>query len=480
MKTYIFFSVHDELFHRVAEVMRARGITAFSGFAWGKQQEEALRGRGIEYDPLVVFTRDMLPKIDDGQPPDLDWLAQRERDLGVSFQRMLAAERHLLEGRTFTEIMRMAEVVLREIAANYDRIKPDFVLSTDIACFVSYAHFALARERGIPFWCVGSGRMPQRISVYSAGAQRWERYESLVAELGQRGLTSDERRNAEAYLETFRDRPARPSGMKTRDRKPGIALSDLGRLRYAARRFFGDRENPTSIPPTRVIQQRLLRMARVRTADAAGVFEQPVAGEKFVLFPLHYQPEATTLVQAPLYVDQIALLRDIAASLPVGYRLYVKEHVSSRGRRPLSYYQQIRKIPAVRMLGPDVDTFALIRDAAAIAVITGTAGWEGLMFGKPVVSFGHVFYNLHKSVYRAGRAPKDDWYELFQRAITNHTHDRDSTLVLISALQQASHPGFIGNPNSFPEALDPENIAAVANAVLTEVEASSHKTLKTG
>ena len=133
-KAYIFFSVHEELFHPMALKLRERGVTSFSGWTWGRAQAAKLENRGIDYDPLVVFTRDIQPTYGD-VPPDLDWLDRRERELGVSIQRMLSAERHLLAGRTFAQIMRMAEVALREIAAIYDRVKPDFVFSEDISCF---------------------------------------------------------------------------------------------------------------------------------------------------------------------------------------------------------------------------------------------------------------------------------------------------------------------------------------------------------
>ena len=191
-------------------------------------------------------------------------------------------------------------------------------------------------------------------------------------------------------------------------------------------------------------------MTRVAIADMRRIFEKPVAGENYVLYPLHFQPGATTLVQAPLYVDQLALLRDMAASLPVGYRLYVKEHVSSRGRRPIEFYEGIRAIPAARLLRPDEDTWTLIRDARVVAVITGTVGWEGLLFDKPIVTFGDVFLNLHPSVYRAGDIAKDRWYDVFQQATTRHEHDREAVLAMIAALQQASYPGFIANPSTFP------------------------------
>jgi hypothetical protein len=475
MKAYIFFSVHEALFHPVAQILSARGVRDWCGFVWSREQQKRITGQGLTYDPLLVFTKDLLPHCNDGKPPDLAWLAQRERELGISLQRMLASERHLLAGRTFEQIMRVAEVALREIGAAYDRARPDFVFSEDIACFHSYAHFALARERGIPYWCVGGGRLPNRITVYATGMQHNERFEQLYAEIRERGLRSDERDAATAYLQAFLDRPARPSGMKTRAQKPSIKLRDAARLRGFTARFLGDRDDPTAVPPLRAVRSRLTRMARVAISDATRVFEKPVAGERFVLFPLHFQPEATTLVQAPLYLDQLALLRDIATTLPAGLRLYVKEHVSSRGRRPLGFYEGIRAIPAARLLGPDEDTWSLIREAAAVAVITGTVGWEGLLFGKPVVTFGDVFINHHPSVYRGGTVAKDDWFQMFQRATTQHVHDAEAVLAMIAALQQSTYPGFIANPTTFPEALAPSNIQLVADAVAHAVGLPAHE-----
>lgn len=469
MKAYIFFSVYEELFHRIAERLRGYGVTSFSGFVWGQAQAQILADRGIDYDPLVVFTRDLLPRYDDGQPPDLEWLARRERELGVSIQRMIASERHLLAGRTYEQTMRMAEVGLREIAATYDRVRPDFIFSEDISCFHSYAHFVLARERGIPFWCIGSARMPNRLMVYSAGLQHWEQVEKLYPELLARGLSSTEREQAEKFLTEFRERPARPTGMERRAKPVGVDRSDVRRFRMVAARYLGDPNDPTVASPLQVMRQRLRRMVRVRAGQARKVFEEPVAGEKYVLYPIHFQPEASTLVQAPLYVDQLALLTDVAKSLPVGYRLYVKEHVSNRGRRPIAFYEAIRALKNTRLLGPDTNTWSLIRGASAVVVITGTMGWEGVLFDKPVITFGDVFYNILPHVYRGREVPKDGWYELFKRAIEAHRPDQSALLALISAMLQTSHPGKMHNPESFPEVLVPENIEALTTALASEV-----------
>jgi hypothetical protein len=462
---YIFFSVHEELFHRIALGLRAHGVDRFCGFAWGKQQEQALAGRHIEYEPLVVFSRDLLPRCNDGAAPDLDWLQRRERELGISISRMIASERHLLDGRTFDEIMRMAEVGLREIEAAYDRAKPDFVYTEDISCFFSYAHFAIARERGIPFWCIGSARLPGRVAVYASGLQHYERVEAQYQHHREHGLDAAARELAVSYVTAFRNRPRRPTGMDTRAQHPGVGRPEVSTFRLAFDQYRVDPDNPTTRPPYQLIYQRLRRMVRVRANEVLQTFEPPVEGEKYVLYPIHFQPEASTLVQAPMYLDQVALLEDMAKSLPVGYRLYVKEHLSNRGRRPLDFYAAIRRIPAVRLLGPDTDTWSLIRNASAIAVITGTMGWEGLLFGKPVITFGDVFYNSVPHTYRASLVPKDGWYELFQRALTDHKPDEETLLAYVAAMHEGSYPGFMGNSTSFPDVLDDANVAKLVKAL---------------
>ncbi len=472
MKGYIFFSVHEELFWRLADQLSGH-VDSWSGFVWGRQQARTVAGHVAAYDPLLVFTRDFLPQYMDGKPADLAWLEKREAELGISVQRMLAAERHQLAGKTHAQVMRMAEVALRETAAALDRIKPDFVLSEDISCFHSYVHFVLARERGIPFWSITTARVPGRIHVYSAGFQRSERVERLYPTLLTRGLDDAERAFAHDYVTKFRERPARPKGMEVRATPVGIDSGDRRRFAIAAKRYFGDPGDPTLRPPLAVIGQRLRRIARVGVASARGLFERPIDGEKYILYPIQYQPEASTLVQGPMYVDQVALVRDIAKSLPAGYRLYVKEHVSNRGRRELAFYEQLRAIPEVRLLGPDEDTYAMIRGAGAIATITSTVGWEGLMFDKPVITFGQVFYNIVPTVYRASELPKDQWYEMFKQATTSHRADPNAVLALVSALHQVSFPGRMANGLTFPEVLEPDNVKNLMRAVVSALGLAS-------
>ena len=464
-RVYTYFSVHERLFLLVHRLLRDRyGVDAFAGTVWGHDQASFLADRDIDYDPLVVFTRDVL-EPSEGASPDIDFLRDREERYGVSIQRMIWSERHLLEGRSYEDVLALTERAFRVVEGAFEQFQPSLLFSEDVGGLMSYIHYAVARGLGIPFWRIGSARMKGLLSVYNGGPQEWNFTKERLAEIGERGLTSDEREAAEAFVKAFSERPERPTGMRTRDRLPVADRGDVERLAQFGQRYMADPQNPTLTSPVSALRQRAVRLARNRASKSLDYFDSPVPGERYVLYPIHLQPEASTLVQAPFYLDQAALIADISKSLPIGYRLYVKEHVSNRGRRPLAFYKQLRETFGVRLLGPDEDTWTLIRDAAAVTVITGTVGWEGLLFGKPVVTFGNVFYNECSLTLQAGLVPKDGWPELFRQAIFEHEHDEERLLEFVAAIQGTSRPGFLKNPNTFPAVMEPGNVERITDAL---------------
>jgi len=466
MHAHVFFSVHERVFHPMMRHLRDHyGVRKFSGMVWGRDQQEFLSKQDIAYEPLHVFTRDILEQISATETPNLSYLRDCEERYGVSLHRMMWAERHLLAGRTYDQILVLIERVFRLVEFGFREARPDFLFSEDVSCLTSYVHFAVCRKSGIPFWRLGSSRMPELLSVYSSGLQEWERTSEKFVELRGRELTSQERAEAERFVFEFRAAPRQLPGTEVRAKLPVLEIEDLRRGADLYRKFRRDPKNPTLKAPVGAVANRLKRLVRERAALVQEVFERPVSGERYVFFPLHYQPEASTLVQAPYYLDQPGLIEDISKSLPVGYRLYVKEHFMSRGRRPLGFYRRVRSVPGVRLLGPKEDTWSLIRDASALAVITGTVGWEGILMSKPVVTFGNVFYNAFPLTHRLGNRPKDDWFRTFSDAVYRHRPDEELLLKFVSAIQQTSRPGVMRNPNTFPWVMEPSNVARLGDAL---------------
>jgi hypothetical protein len=127
---------------------------------------------------------------------------------------------------------------------------------------------------------------------------------------------------------------------------------------------------------------------------------EPDLSQPYIYIPLHYQPEATTLPLAGAFVDQWLIVHMLAAVVPEGVFLYVKEHsVQTIGERDEMFYQNLLSIPQVRLMPRTYNSFRLLEHALAVATATGTAGWEGLFRGKPFLMFGNYLYQYAPGVF---------------------------------------------------------------------------------
>ncbi|MDO8530230.1 MAG: hypothetical protein Q7S10_02380 [bacterium] len=128
-----------------------------------------------------------------------------------------------------------------------------------------------------------------------------------------------------------------------------------------------------------------------------GIFDAFEAQQEYFFFPVQYDPEASTLVLATYYSNQLATIKYVAATLPLPYKLYVKEHPGSIGSRAHAFYEAIKKIPNAVLLSSKEPTQNLILGSAGVITMTSTVGMEAALQGKPVYVLGNVFYSYHPS-----------------------------------------------------------------------------------
>jgi len=129
----------------------------------------------------------------------------------------------------------------------------------------------------------------------------------------------------------------------------------------------------------------------------------PELSKPFVYVPLHFQPECSTCPMAGAYVNQQIMVQLLSNSIPEGVFLYVKEHPVQRIRgfacRSIDFYRHLLALPNVRLIRHDADSFALREHCSAVVTGTGTAGFEALFREKPVLMFGHHFYQYAPGVF---------------------------------------------------------------------------------
>ena len=124
--------------------------------------------------------------------------------------------------------------------------------------------------------------------------------------------------------------------------------------------------------------------------------------EKYVYFPLQFEPERTLLIASPFYTNQLEVLKNVAKSLPIDYFLFVKEHPSQslNNWRKIEYYKQILKIPNVKFIHPSISSLTLVKNSDLVVTITGTSGLEAAFFQKPSIVFGDSIYSDLSCVHR--------------------------------------------------------------------------------
>ncbi len=126
--------------------------------------------------------------------------------------------------------------------------------------------------------------------------------------------------------------------------------------------------------------------------------------EKYIYFPLHYQPEATTVPYGNFYFDQIKALKILSnLSHKFNFKIFVKEHpdtfnmsrtawTAGTHGRYYSYYENLSKIKNLKILDLKLNSLDLIKNSYCVATITGTSAIESLFFNKYSIIFGDAWY----------------------------------------------------------------------------------------
>lgn len=301
---------------------------------------------------------------------------------------------------------RLKSALLAFFEEIFERHHIDIVLYENVSN--SFSHFALfvAQKKGAAYHGLVGSRLPGRFQVTSDPLSDDVVAKNFAAiQGGQLSVDSEVRKWSAAYIAGIAD--IVPDYMK---------INGLDRLALVSRYFRRDRfdkivsllrhafdsrtDNFQIGNPPRTHANLFLRNVgrRFRSGLVRAMYQKPVPGEQFLLYPMHFHPESSTSILAGAYLDEYEVIRNIAFSLPEGMRLYVKDHLSAWAFPSLDFYRRIRRLPNVRLLAPDEPTKQLIKESAAVITLTSTVGYEALLMKRRVFLYGQVFYDFHKGV----------------------------------------------------------------------------------
>lgn len=171
---------------------------------------------------------------------------------------------------------------------------------------------------------------------------------------------------------------------------------------------------------------------------------EPVKGEKYIYFALHYQPEATSSPWGGgLFTNQLIPIKMICGYLPKGYKLYVKEHPSQTHiGRDNSLYNEIAAIKNARLISLKADNIDLIRSAAATATLTGTTAMESVLNGVPCITFGEYIYNALEGCFHV--RSNEECENAIKRIVSGFKIDQNKVRDFFCVIYQNSIPANVG------------------------------------
>jgi len=337
--------------------------------------------------------------------PDTDYLRSFEEKYKINLWLLTLSDRVFHKYNQFykfkkNEILSILEQECRFFEKILDESNPAFLIIKTTDFHRSHLLEQLCRSKGIKILMLETSRLGFR-SIISEEANEIDYLESI--ETTDNEITFSELRSNLRKFDRYEQAKSLSGGgfdfslwekfktsfqwmIKTFDKEYKMGYDHFGLTRFNA---ITDR-----------LSVFVKRSYRTRFVDMN--LNKKISNEKFVYFPLSVEPERTLSISAPFYMNQLEIIKHLAKSIPVDYRLYVKEHMGMKYRhwRPISYYKEIMSLPNVTLIHPSLSNKELLKNCSIVCTVTGTAGLEAAYHGKSSIIFGHTSYDSLPTVHK--------------------------------------------------------------------------------
>ena len=276
----------------------------------------------------------------------------------------------------------------------FNKHKIDVYYSETIATLQCYVAYLVGKKTGTAYYAQTGARGLDATHQYVMD-DPFNRIVLMEKNYMNMEYSHEEMSEAKTFLQDFLSKESKPVYMQITGKKPRLQLRFLLLIGVRLFKRFDSRYND----PCSYMYYESYKWATdpikfyFRYQYCKKYYHKADLTKKFVLYPLHFQPEASTCVCAQKYEKQLFFIDSWAKSLPADTLLYVKEHYAILGHREVSFYNELRKYPNVVLIDPWENTRDLIKHAEAVTTLTGTAGWEAMLMRKPVFIGGNIFFD---------------------------------------------------------------------------------------
>ena len=341
----------------------------------------------------IWFYYDYIKKID--KEPDLEYLKKFEKKYNINLWKTAFNDRFFNRYNQYykftnNEILIILEQECRFYENVLDEVKPDFLVSYLTHQQHNHIFYELCKSKGIEILLL----TPAHI-----GGDKW-----IISDIWDKFLPLDDssvmdKNDLDAIepkkylLERKERRTAEIMNKKFNNSKSQY-------IKAAFKYIFSSNTNPETHytyygrSKLKVIWEMICYEIRkkYRASFMEKNLKRILLNEPFIYFPLHQEIESNLLIRAPFQINQVETIKQVAQSIPLGYKLLVKDHkvMADRGWRSVKDSKEIMKLPNVELLHPNIDSNDIFPKCSLVISIGGSSSIEAAFYDKPSISFRKI------------------------------------------------------------------------------------------
>ena len=334
--------------------------------------------------------------------PDLKYLSEFERKYNIQLSKIIFSERLFSEFNEFykfqsNEMLRILELECKFYERVLEEVKPDFVFM-----FTPYLHqellfFKLCKAKGIKTLELNNTKFDSAVIGFDDEIKNYEKF-----------IMNNDVRSFDKLRE-YHEKNYMLKSSKKIVKRTELSFSEkisIG-LKYL---IFSDNTNAENNfgyfgrNKIKVFSNYLNNKIKVkkRKKFIDNNFKTELDNDKYILFPLQTEAESALLIESPLQNNQIEIIKKIAKSMPINYKLIVKEHpmAKSRSWRSIETYKEMMNIPQVILLHPEIKVKEIIEKISLVITISSNVALDALFAEKPVMMFAENYISVIPSIHK--------------------------------------------------------------------------------
>jgi len=300
------------------------------------------------------------------------------------------------------EIVNYIKAVYKYVKEIFDKFNPEIIIAPN---FVTLPHIMFnlyAEKRGVKMIAIAECKIKNFCIFAHDYNESSGPFHDQVDALNSNLVKTANRPKAKAYIEEFRQTFKKPAyvehyelnNRKTLKEKIRHELSPYYKI------FLWYYKKPINYmknigitidyrPPKIILRDHYCHKRYKKLANNFPYFTFDKIN-KFAYFPLQFQPESTTDVEAPYFSNQIETARQVAMSLPDDYTLVVKDHPAMLGFRSPSYLEKVARTVNIKLIDYRIKSEQVLKRASLVVSHNSTTLAEAAFYNKPAIQFGNL------------------------------------------------------------------------------------------